>query len=279
MKLIRKIIFTVLPFTQQISRDRVSVYAAQAAFFIIISAVPLVMLVLSLLQYIMPMTQSQLSALAMDVIPLAMRSHVIRVIDELYTQTSVPLISITAVSTLWAASRSLYALTRGLNEVYKTSETRNYFELRLGALLYTLILIVLLIFSLLILVFGNRLQYLIESVLPLLARYSAYVISLRTLLSITLMTLCFALMYKILPNTKSHFRRQLPGALFASLGWMIFSLVYSIYIDNFSNFSYTYGSLAAIVFMMLWLYSCMNILLIGAEINMWLLARHKEAVY
>lgn len=279
MKLICKIIFTILPFTRQISRDRVSVYAAQAAFFIIISAVPFVMLVLSLLQYIMPMTQSQLSALAMDVIPLAMRSHVIRVIDELYTQTSVPLISITAVSTLWAASRSLYALTRGLNEVYKTSETRNYFELRLGALLYTLMLIVLLIFSLLILVFGNRLQYLIESVLPLLAGYSAYIISIRTLLSITLMTLCFALMYKILPNTKSRFRRQLPGALFASLGWMIFSLVYSIYIDNFSNFSYTYGSLAAIVFMMLWLYSCMNILLIGAEINMWLLDKHGETVH
>ena len=270
MKLIRRIVFTVLPFSQQISRDRVSVYAAQAAFFIIISAVPLVMLVLSLLQYVMPMTQSQLSALAMDVIPLALRSHVIRVIDELYTQTSVPLISITAVSTLWAASRSLYALTRGLNEVYKTSETRNYFELRLGALLYTLLLIVLLIFSLLILVFGNRIQYLVESAMPVLAELSAYIISIRTLLSITLMTLCFALMYKILPNTKSHFRRQLPGALFASLGWMIFSLVYSIYIDNFSNFSYTYGSLAAIVFMMLWLYACMNILLIGGEINMWL---------
>ena len=243
MKLIRKILFTVLPFTRQVSQDRVSVYAAQAAFFIIISAVPLVMLVLSLLQYVMPMTQSQLSALAMDVIPLAMRSHVIRVIDELYTQTSAPLISITAVSTLWAASRSLYALTRGLNEVYKTSETRHYFELRLKALLYTLMLIVLLIFSLLILVFGNRLQYLIESVLPLLARYSAYIISVRTLLSITL---------------------------------MIFSLVYSIYIDNFSNFSYTYGSLAAIVFMMLWLYSCMNILLIGGEINMWLLSQKER---
>ena len=273
MKTIRKIIFTILPFTQQISKDRVSVYAAQAAFFIIISAVPLVMLILSLLQFIMPMTQSQLSKLAMDVIPLSMRSYVVRIIDELYTQTSVPLISITALSSLWAASRSIYALTRGLNEVYKTSETRNYFELRVGAIFYTLMLIILLIFSLLILVFGNKIQLLIENAVPFLAEFSAYLISIRTLLSISLMTFCFALMYKILPNTKSHFRNQLPGALFASLGWLIFSLVYSIYIDNFSNFSYTYGSLAAIVFMMLWLYSCMNILLIGAEINIWLFDR------
>lgn len=273
MKLIRKIIFTVLPFTQQISRDRVSVYSAQAAFFIIISAVPLVMLVLSLLQFVMPMSQSELSMLAIEVLPLSLRSYVVRIIDELYTQTSVPLISITALSTLWAASRSLYALTCGLNEVYKTSETRNYFELRFSAIFYTLFLIAMVIFSLVLLVFGNKIQFFIEGHLPILADFSAYIISIRTILSIILMTIGFALMYKILPNTRSHFRHQLPGAVFACLGWMIFSLAYSIYIDNFSNFSYTYGSLAAIVFMMLWLYSCMKIFLIGAEINMWLLSR------
>ncbi len=269
MKLIRKLIDIFLPFGKQVSHDKVPAFAAQAAFFIIISAVPLVMLVLSLLQFVMPMTQSQLSLLAMDVVPMAIRSYVITIIDELYTQTSVPLVSITAVTTLWAASRSVYALVTGLNEVYKTSETRNYFQLRLGSLLYTLLLIALLIFSLVVLVFGNRIQQFLESVLPILARVSAYIISIRTLLAIALMTISFSLMYKILPNTKTHLRHQLPGAVFSALGWMIFSLVYSIYIDNFSNYSYTYGSLAAIILMMLWLYFCMYIFLIGAEINMW----------
>lgn len=270
MKYVRRIIFTLLPFTRQISRDRVSVYAAQAAFFIIISAVPLLMLVLSLLQYIMPLSQVQLNELAMDVFPMPIHSYVMTVIEELYTQTSIPLVSITAVSSLWAASRSIYGLSRGLNEVYKTSETRGYFRLRFGAIFYTLLLIMLLIFSLVLLVFGNRIQLFIEDAVPFLAEISAYIISIRTLLAIALMTLSFALMYKILPNTKIHFRYQLPGAIFSSLGWMIFSLIYSIYIDNFSNFSYTYGSLAAIVFMMLWLYSCMYIFLIGAEINVWI---------
>ena len=274
MKLIRKIVFTVLPFSRQVSRDRVTVYAAQAAFFIIISAVPLIMLLLSLLQFIMPMSQSELSTLALEVIPMSLRSYVVRIIDELYTQTSVPLVSITALTTLWAASRSLYALSRGLNEVYKTSETRNYIQLRGGAILYTIVLLLLLIFSLVLLVFGNKIQLLIEGFFPILADFSAYIISIRTLLSIVLMSLCFALMYKLLPNTRSRFRDQLPGAVFSCLGWIIFSLVYSIYIDNFSNFSYTYGSLAAIVFMMLWLYSCMTIFLIGAEINMWILTRY-----
>jgi len=275
MKWIRRGAFTVLEIADQISRDKVPVFAAQAAFFIIISAVPLVMLVLSLLQYIMPLSQSELSELAMSVFPMPMRSYVVRVIDELYTQTSIPLISITAVTTLWAASRSVHGLTRGLNEVYKTSETRGYFRLRFGSLLYTILLIVLVIFSLVILVFGNKIQFFMETEVPLLAGISGYIISIRTLLALGLMTFSFALMYKILPNTRSHFRYQLPGALFSTLGWMVFSLVYSIYIDNFSNFSYTYGSLAAIVFMMLWLYSCMYIFLIGAEFNVLVAARAK----
>lgn len=269
MKWIRKIIFTFLPLSKQITHDKVSVFSAQAAFFIVISAVPFIMLVLSLLQYVMPLSQSQLSRLAIDFVPLPIRSYIVTVIDELYTQTSVPLISITALTTLWAASRSIYALSQGLNEVYKTAETRNYIQLRVSAVFYTLFLMVLLIFSLLLLVFGNKIQLLIEELLPFLADISAYIISIRTLLAIVLMTLCFALLYKVLPNAKTHFRFQLPGALFSSLGWMVFSLIYSIYIDNFSNFSYTYGSLAAIVFMMLWLYFCMYIFLIGAELNVW----------
>ena len=127
----------------------------------------------------------------------------------------------------------------------------------------------LLIFSLVVLVFGNRIQQFLENALPILARISAYIISIRTILAIALMTISFSLMYKILPNTKTHLRHQLPGAVFSALGWMIFSLVYSIYIDNYSNFSYTYGSLAAVILLMLWLYFCMYIFLIGAEINMW----------
>lgn len=258
-------------FAESVRRDRVAVYGAQAAFFVMISAVPFVMLAVALLQFAMPMPQSQLSRLALDVVPMTLRSYVVRIIDELYHQTTIPLISVTAISSLWAASRSLYALAGGLKEIYKTQETRSYLRLRILALLHTLLFLILLLFSLVILVFGNTIQQFLEQTFPVLAQISAYVIGVRTLLSLTLLSLVFALMYKILPNTKSGFRHQLPGALFSSLGWMIFSLAYSLYIDHFSRVSYLYGSLTAIVLWMLWLYFCMVIFLIGAEINVWLL--------
>ena len=165
----------------QMRQDRVTVYGAQAAFFVMISAIPFVMLSVALLQFIMPVTQSQLSRLALDVVPLSLRSYVVRIIDELYNQTSVPLISVTAASALWAASRSLYALAGGLKEIYDTVETRGYVKLRILALLHTLLLLILLLFSLVILVFGNTLQLLLEQSLPILAQISAYIISARTL--------------------------------------------------------------------------------------------------
>jgi len=258
-------------FSDRFRQDHITVYGAQAAFFVMISTVPFVMLVTALLQFVMPMTQSQLSRLAMDVVPMALRSYVVRIIDELYNQTSISLISVTAVSALWAVSRSLFALAGGLKDIYDTQETRGYIRLRITALLHTILLLILLLFSLGILVFGNRIQMLLEQRLPFLAQFSACIISVRTLLALTLLSLVFALMYKILPNTKSGFRQQLPGAVFSSLGWMIFSLAYSLYMDHYARVSYLYGSLTAIVLWMLWLYFCMNIFLIGAEINAWLL--------
>ncbi len=258
-------------FMNKISEDKVTVYSAQASFFIIISAVPLVMLVLSLLQYMVPITQPELIEIVADFLPAPLDNYAVRIINELY-QSSVSLISVTAISTLWAASRSVFALTSGLDEIYKSPrrKSRGYIKLRVGAIFYTLLLAALLIFCLVLLVFGNTIQELLESALPLVARFSSYVISFRNLLSIVLITFSFAVLYKILPNSEIKFRFQIPGAFIACLGWIIFSLAFSFYIDNLAQFSYTYGSLTTVVLMMLWLYFLMCIFLIGAEINVWL---------
>ena len=81
------------------------------------------------------------------------------------------------------------------------------------------------------------------------------------------MILFFTLMFMTLPGRKTSFFAELPGSILASAGWLGFSYLFSFYIDNFSNYSATYGSLTAIVLCMLWFYSCMYIMFIGAEIN------------
>ncbi|HAN21235.1 MAG: hypothetical protein A2Y15_06650 [Clostridiales bacterium GWF2_36_10] len=119
-----------------------------------------------------------------------------------------------------------------------------------------------------LLVFGNRIIEMTEENFP----YAAVVfiiMSLRYLIGFCLLVFFFTIIYRALPSGKQRFSHQLPGAIIASVGWIAFSLMFSFYIDNFSNYATVYGSLTAVVLLMLWLYSCMYILFFGAEINLY----------
>ena len=93
------------------------------------------------------------------------------------------------------------------------------------------------------------------------------IISIRTLVGLGLMVLFFTLMYLLIPERKSSFFAELPGAILTSAGWLGFSYLYSYYIDHIANYNATYGSLTAIVLCMIWVYACMYIMFIGAEVN------------
>ena len=94
-----------------------------------------------------------------------------------------------------------------------------------------------------------------------------FIISLRTSCIMCILILFFLYLYMVIPNHRSRIFFELPGAVLTSMGWIGFSYLYSFYIDHMANFSNTYGSLTAVVLLMLWLYACMYMLLIGGEIN------------
>ena len=81
-----------------------------------------------------------------------------------------------------------------------------------------------------------------------------------------MLSVAFLLMYKFLPNRKATLKSQLPGAVISAVAWSVFSLIFSIYLEYF-NVSNMYGSLTTLIMIMLWVYFCMFIVLLGAEIN------------
>lgn len=141
---------------------------------------------------------------------------------------------------------------------------------RLICSVYTIVFMVVCLLSLGLLVFGTSLQRFIIRTFPLFATITSHLISFRSLLSLVLLLAVFTLLYTILPKKKQNPWKQIPGAAFATLGWMVFSYGFSIYFEHFSRFSYMYGSLTAIILLMLWLYFCICIVFIGAEINYFL---------
>ncbi len=253
-------------FVRKLREDNVSAFAAQAAFFVILSALPFFIFVMTLLKFL-PLGAERLLLAADTLFPPALHAFAGAVLSEAVQKTSGALLSISAITALWSASRGCLVVIRGMNEVYGNRETRNYIKLRLLAIGYTLALAVVMIVTLLFLVFGNRIFLYVQNRFPEMESAAVLVISIRTVVSFLLLGAFFWLLYLVLPNRKAHATVELPGALLCAAGWSGFSFLYSFYIDHMSNFSAMYGSLTAIVLCMIWLYACMYILFIGAEVN------------
>ncbi|MBO5278296.1 MAG: YihY/virulence factor BrkB family protein [Lachnospiraceae bacterium] len=261
-----ELISTGKRFMYKIKHDFVNAFSAQAALFILISIFPIIMTLLNLIQFV-PVTKTDFLRVVVEILPASFSALAVSIIEDLYLKSSGTLLSLSAVLTIWSASRGTMAIVNGLNSVYDIEETRNYLMLRLVSCFYTIGFILMILFTLMLLVFGNSLYSMIAARLPILHALAATLISMRTLLALVVLVCFFGFIYTVLPSRKARFSSQLPGALFSAAGWMTFSFFFSIYIDNFSNYSYMYGSLATIVLLMLWLYFCMYILFLGGEIN------------
>lgn len=244
--------------------DNVSAFASQAAFFIVMSLIPFIMLLISLVQYT-PVTAAMVMEMVNKVMPTYLSPFFISIIHEMYNR-SVGIVSITAVAAIWSAAKGIQYLTNGLNTVYDIEETRNWLFLRLRAIFYTLILLLTIAASLTLVVFGNSLQKLLLKYLPFVSEMTGGIIRLRSIILLAVLIIFFAVLYKMLPNRKASIRGQLPGSIMSAIGWSVLSFGFSIYVDEFNGFS-MYGSLTTIVLLMLWLYFGMYILLLSAEIN------------
>ena len=132
-----------------------------------------------------------------------------------------------------------------------------------GAILFLLVLILTLTFH----VFGIRLLVLLKKYSSPFLVFLLGLVDFRFFLLLFLQTAIFTAMYLVLPNQKNRLADVIPGALLASSGWLIFSNLYSVYVDHFAHLSNVYGSVYAVALSMLWLYFCMAIVFYGGVLN------------
>lgn len=253
-------------FFEKMKKDHVTAFSAQSAFFILLSVFPFLMLLLTFTKYL-PFSQSDVTELMLKVVPTEFTTYTISIVDELYQKATKTVLSMSAIVSLWSASKGILSMMNGLNTIYRTNESRNYFVLRFIATIYTLLFMIILIVMLSVFVFGNKIFDMLIAKIPAINDILGLVISIRTGVGIVIIFLFIALVYKALPNRKVKMKTQIPGAVFTTAAWLLLSYGFSIYIDSFSNFSYMYGSLAGIMLAMLWLYFSMYVIFLGAEIN------------
>lgn len=255
----------VKTFMNELNEKHVSAYAAKTAYFIMLSFIPFLMLLCTIIQYT-PLHKADVLALFVGAFPSSIDPLVISVIDEIYGKSGTA-ISISAVVALWTAGKGVTAIIQGLNSVFDVKETRNYLMLRIYGAVYTVLIMLSILVLLVLVVFGNKIQTNFLAHIPLIGSITGTILERRYVISICLLILIFAVIYRFMPNTKIQFKYQLPGAVFTAVSWSAFSYGFSLYVDYFSNMSNMYGSLTTLIIVMLWLYMCMYIMLSGAAIN------------
>lgn len=262
--MIQKLYLIGQDFSARMKKQNISAHAASIAFFFFLSIVPMLMVLCMIIPYT-PLTEENLTETVADIIPDKVEPLVESLIAEVYDKSAGSL-SIAVIATLWSAAKGVMALMHGLNAVNGVEEKRNYFVVRGVACLYTVVMLVVVILSLFLNVFGNQLVNLALHRIPQLQRLVAFVMNFRFLVVWAVLTLLFAAIYAYVPDDKLKLKEQIPGATFSAVVWSIFSWGFSIYVD-YSNSYGIYGSLAIIIIILLWMYCCMYIIMVGAYLN------------
>lgn len=265
MKKLKGIYQKIMNIAVDVAAKHVGAYAAQSAYFFMLSLIPILLLLLTVVQYT-PVTKADIMTAVIQVFPTSVESLITSIVNQVYNQ-STGIIPVTIIVALWSAGKGMLAITTGLNCVYSCPETRNYLILRLRATLYTVMFLLVIIFLLVLSVFGNSLNIFIAEHVPILSRFADKLIELRIVITPSVSVIFSVLIYKFIPNRREKALHQIPGAIFTAIGWMVTSWIFSVYVDVFQGFSSMYGSLTTIVLIMLWMYFCMYCILLGGELN------------
>ena len=261
----RNVIQLMLGFVRRANGDHGSADAAQAAYFLIMAFIPFILFLTTLIRYT-PLSYNVVRDAIIGFVPGNLQTFVLSIVVEVFKR-STAIVPLSALMALWASGKGMQAITNGLNTIYHVKETRNWLMNRIYSVFYMLLFVLAIIVSLLMLVLGNRIQVAAQKTIPILGSLMAKIMGARTLLVFAVLIVVFLVLYKVLPNRKATFKSQLPGAFIIAVAWLIFSYGFSLYFEFFPNFGNMYGSLTALIMVMLWLYVCMNLILYGAVIN------------
>lgn len=250
----------------RIQDDEVPALGAQLTYYLILSFFPFVIFLITLSAYT-PLSRDDILTDLVTLMPTAVGPLVGDLFREIIQERSSTLLSIGMIAAIWTASSGMMAIIRTLNKAYDVSERRPYWKVKGIAIVYTVCLSIVICLSFVLLVFGQMIGRYAFGVLDIPNSFESSWGLLKYILTLGIMCTIFALLYYTAPNRRIRFYDVLPGALFTTVGWVVISLSFSYYVNHFSNYTTTYGSLGGIIILLIWLYLSSVLILLGGEIN------------
>ena len=276
--IIRINIFNLNKIIKEFNIGEINSKAAEMSFFLLLSLFPFIMFTISSIVYIPILQLNKGISFFENLMPESAFMIVLYIIDSAISNKSIGFTFMSFFLTMWSSSRAVRAIIKGANKSYKVKETRSYIKVTIVGLLFTISLLLLIFISMIFLVFGEKLGYIVFDFIGLdnifikiwdIFRYSVGIL----IIVITLMCL-----YKYTPNKKIKTKDTIPGALISTIGWIIVSSIYSYYSNHYANYEIIYGSIGGIIVLITWIYISSWAILIGSEFNakLCLLKQYKE---
>lgn len=246
--------------------DEISLLSANLSYYFILSLFPMLIVALALTPYF-KIDQQFLLEKIQSYAPGDLGDYLFDMISEVLNNKNNTIITVGIVFTLWSASSGIYGIIIAFNNAFRVRDGRIWIVTKLISVILTALFLVGMFVALALIVFGKQLTYILFHKFNLDEGYYNLWSVLNYSLPLLFIFLIFVFLYTMGPNLKLKAISIIPGALFATISWIIVSKLFGYYIDHFSSYIKTYGTIGAFMAFVLWLYITGYILIIGAEIN------------
>ena len=236
------------------------------AYYLLLSLFPLLIAVGNILPYLRINPNTVLPYIA-EAIPASIYHDLEPAIKSLLTQRSGSLLSLSAVAALWSASKSINALQIAMNKAFGVEDRQNFIVMRIMSLVVLLLLLAAVVGVVVIMGLGQTILHVLQPIFHFSTKYIDTFQTLKWPVTALILLVIMFLIYRLIPNAKLSFRSVFPGAVFATVGWMLLSQVFGLYMHYFSSKIAGYQIIGSFVVLMLWLNFAATIIILGAIIN------------
>lgn len=261
---------------QEMKRSKIMDLSAQLAFYFLLMFVPFLLFLVVVVGYL-PIQTDYVVEMISNYVPKTNQHMVENILVELLNKKKGALWLIIVLSVV-STSNGVHATIRALNEAYRVKETRSYWRVRGLSILFTILMMLAILVQLMIPTLGRSILEVVHYYTSLSTDFLNSFDVIKWFIGFGTTFFVIIGLYCYTPNHELTMKRVWIGALFASLGWQVFSLGFAWYLKHFNQFNVMYGSLGAVIILMLWFYCIGFILLLGGEINALISRRKKRMV-
>jgi membrane protein len=247
--------------------------ASEMAYNFILSLFPFAMFAFALFSLLgTPNVINQIIDLLSVVAPTESLNMIRDVLTEILQTSSAGILGILALfGALWASSRAVLSVIKGMNRAYEVEETRSFWKINSLAILIVLLLVFVIFIAVNLIIFGSTILDFLNRFLPIPTDVSTRILIIRWPVTFLALFLMILINYYFLPNVRTNkkilFTSSSFGSLFFSISWLLGSWLFSLYVENFARYNAIYGTLGAFIILLIWFYYSSLIMLLGGGIS------------